>query len=91
VIETVDREKLLKALTKAVGEDGEMPRLYVQVNTGAEAQKSGVLPAELPAFLKLMRESYNLEPEGLMCIPPMGEAASPHFFLGRGKNNCDYR
>ena len=81
VIETVDREKLLKALTKAVGEDGEMPRLYVQVNTGAEAQKSGVLPAELPAFLKLMRESYNLEPEGLMCIPPMGEAASPHFWL----------
>lgn len=81
VIETVDREKLLKALTKAVGEDGKMPRLYVQVNTGAEAQKSGVLPAELPAFLKRMRETYDLEPEGLMCIPPMNEAASPHFWL----------
>ena len=81
VIETLDREKLLKALTKAVGEDGKMPRLYVQVNTGAEAQKSGVLPAELPAFLKLMRKTYDLEPEGLMCIPPMGEAASPHFWL----------
>ena len=81
VIETLDREKLLKALIKAVGKDGKMPRLYVQVNTGAEAQKSGVLPAELPAFLKLMRKTYDLEPEGLMCIPPMGEAASPHFWL----------
>jgi len=81
VIETVDREKLLKALVKAVGDAGKMPRLYVQVNTGEEDQKSGVLPAELPDFLKTMRETYNLEPEGLMCIPPMGEAASPHFWL----------
>ena len=80
VIETVDREKLLKALVKAVG-DGKMPRLYVQVNTGAEPQKSGVLPADLPAFLKTMRETYKLEPEGLMCIPPAGEAASPHFWM----------
>ena len=81
VIETVDREKLLKVLVKAVGKDGVMPRLYVQVNTGEEAQKSGVLPAKLPAFLKLMRETYHLEPEGLMCIPPAGEAASPHFWM----------
>ena len=81
VIETVDREKLLKALVKAIGDDGNMPRLYVQVNTGEEPQKAGVLPAELPAFLKLMRETYNLEPEGLMCIPPAGEAASPHFWM----------
>jgi pyridoxal phosphate enzyme (YggS family) len=80
VIETVDREKLVKALVKAVGE-GEMPRLYVQVNTGEEPQKSGILPAELPAFLKTMRETYALEPEGLMCIPPAGEAASPHFWM----------
>jgi len=81
VIETVDREKLLKALVKAVETAGKMPRLYVQVNTGEEAQKSGVLPAELPAFLKLMRGTYDLEPEGLMCIPPAGEAASPHFWM----------
>ncbi len=81
VIETVDREKLLKALVKAVGDDGTMPRLYVQVNTGEEEQKSGVLPADLPAFLKVMRETYGLEPEGLMCIPPADEAASPHFWL----------
>ena len=81
VIETVDREKLIKALVKAVGEDGQMPRLYVQVNTGEEDQKSGVCPADLPAFLKIMRETYKIEPEGLMCIPPAGEAASPHFWM----------
>jgi len=81
VIETVDREKLLKALMKAAGDAGKMPRLYVQVNTGEEDQKSGVLPADLPAFLKTMRGTYDLEPEGLMCIPPLGEAASPHFWL----------
>lgn len=81
VIETVDREKLLKALVKAGQAAGKMPRLYVQVNTGEEPQKSGVLPAALPDFLKLMRRTYNLEPEGLMCIPPAGEAASPHFWL----------
>jgi len=81
VIETVDREKLLKALVKAAETAGKMPRLYVQVNTGEEAQKSGVLPAELPAFLKLMRGTYDLEPEGLMCIPPADEAASPHFWM----------
>ncbi len=81
VIETVDREKLLKALVKAAEAHGSMPRLYVQVNTGAEPQKSGVLPDELPAFLTLMRDTYKLEPEGLMCIPPADEAASPHFWL----------
>jgi pyridoxal phosphate enzyme (YggS family) len=81
VIETVDREKLLKALVKVARAGGVMPRLYVQVNTGEEPQKSGVLPAALPAFLALMRDTYHLEPEGLMCIPPAGEAASPHFWM----------
>lgn len=84
VIETVDREKLLKALVKACEKTGRaMPRLYVQVNTGEEEQKSGVLPADLPAFLKTMRETYGLNPEGLMCIPPANEAASPHFWFLR--------
>lgn len=82
VIETVDREKLLKALLKACEKTSRaMPRLYVQVNTGEEEQKSGVLPADLPAFLKTMRETYGLTPEGLMCIPPASEAASPHFWF----------
>jgi pyridoxal phosphate enzyme (YggS family) len=81
VIETLDREKLLKALVKAGDKIGRRPRLYVQVNTGEESQKSGVLPSELEGFIAKMRETYNWEPEGLMCIPPQGEAASPHFWL----------
>lgn len=82
VIETVDREKLLKALVTACAKTGcAMPRLYVQVNTGEEPQKAGVMPADVPAFLRVMRETYNLEAEGLMCIPPMDEAASPHFWM----------
>ena len=81
VIETIDREKLLVTLSKAAEAHGSMPRLYVQVNTGEEDQKSGLAPKDLPAFLKTMRQDYKLEPEGLMCIPPMGEASSPHFWL----------
>ena len=81
VIETVDREKLLVTLSKAAEVYGSMPRLYVQVNTGEEEQKSGLAPKALPAFLRTMRQDYKLEPEGLMCIPPMGEAASPHFWM----------
>lgn len=81
VIETIDREKLLKTLAKARETLGSAPRLYVQVNTGEEDQKSGVLPEDVPVFIKLMRETYELSPEGLMCIPPQKEAASPHFWL----------
>ncbi len=82
VIETIDREKILGALVKACQKTEQpMPRLFVQVNTGEEPQKSGVLPADLPAFLKVMRETYGLTPEGLMCIPPAAEAASPHFWF----------
>ena len=81
VIETVDREKLVKAILKAADKIGRLPRLYVQVNTGEEAQKSGVLPQDLPEFLARLSSEYNLTPEGLMCIPPAGEAASPHFWF----------
>lgn len=81
VIETVDREKLLKTLSKAKETAKKFPRLYVQVNTGEEPQKSGLLPDEVSDFLKKMREEYGLTPEGLMCIPPLKEAPSPHFWL----------
>ena len=81
VIETLDREKLAKALVKAAEKIGRMPRLYVQVNTGQEPQKAGVAPSELSEFLKRLSSEYGLQPEGLMCIPPAGEAASPHFWL----------
>lgn len=81
VIETVDREKLVKALLKAGDKVGRMPEFLVQVNTGEEAQKSGVLPQDLDAFLLRLKSEYGLTPSGLMCIPPQGEAASPHFWL----------
>ena len=81
VIETLDREKLAKALAKAAEKTGRMPRLLVQVNTGEEPQKAGIAPKDVPQFLALLKETYNITPEGLMCIPPVGEAASPHFWL----------
>ena len=81
VIETLDREKLAKALVKAAEKVGRMPRLLVQVNTGEEPQKAGIAPQDVGDFLSLLKDTYNITPEGLMCIPPMGEAASPHFWL----------
>jgi len=81
VIETLDREKLAKALVKAAEKAGYMPRLLVQVNTGEEAQKAGIAPHEVSQFLKVLKATYDINPQGLMCIPPVGEAASPHFWL----------
>ena len=80
VIETLDREKLAKALLRSADKIGRMPRLLIQVNTGEEPQKSGVIPSELPGFIMRLRSEYKLNPEGLMCIPPTRQAASPHFW-----------
>ena len=81
VIETVDRESLAVALAQEHGKRGRLPRLLVQVNTGEEAQKAGVPPAEADAFLAACRERWGLAIEGLMCIPPVDEPPSPHFAL----------
>ncbi len=81
VIETVDREKLARTLAEVVQAAGRSPRLYVQVNTGEEPQKAGVAPTEVDGFLLRLRRVFGFEPEGLMCIPPVGEAAGPHFAL----------
>ena len=81
VIETLDREKLARVLADEVQKQGRSPRLCVQVNTGEEPQKAGVIPAEADAFIGLCRTTYGLEPEGLMCIPPVGEPCGPHFAL----------
>ena len=82
-IETLDREKLARSLADEVQKQGRRPRLYVQVNTGEEAQKAGVAPAEADAFIAAARTTYGLEPEGLMCIPPADEPPGPHFALLR--------
>ncbi|MBC8131273.1 MAG: YggS family pyridoxal phosphate-dependent enzyme [Rhizobiaceae bacterium] len=81
VIETVDREKIAKALAFEMEKQGKRPRLYVQVNTGEEAQKAGILPAEAVAFVAHCREAHGLAIEGLMCIPPAEENPGPHFAL----------
>lgn len=81
VIETVDREKIAAALAKEIQKHGRSPRLFVEINTGAEPQKAGVLPEDADTFLAICRERYGLNIEGLMAIPPAGEQASPHFAL----------
>ena len=81
VIETLDREKLAKSLANAIQKEGRAPRLYIEVNTGEEPQKAGVIPTEADAFVALVRETYGLAVEGLMCIPPADEPAFPHFAL----------
>jgi len=81
VIETLDRESLAVALAKAIQKVGRAPRLYVQVNTGEEPQKAGVIPTEADAFIAAARREHGFEIEGLMCIPPVDEAPGPHFAL----------
>jgi pyridoxal phosphate enzyme (YggS family) len=81
VIETLDRDKLARVLAEEIQRQGRGPRLYVQVNTGEEPQKAGVIPAEADAFIAAARTTYGLEPEGLMCIPPADEPPGPHFAL----------
>jgi len=81
VIQSVDREKIAKALAEEIARSGKHPRLFVQVNTGAEPQKAGILPQDADAFLAFCRETCGLTIEGLMCVPPVDEQASPHFAL----------
>lgn len=83
VIETLDREKLARFLADEIQKQGRTPRLYIQVNTGEEDQKAGVLPADADAFITACRQTYGLTIEGLMCIPPAEEPAGPHFALLR--------
>jgi pyridoxal phosphate enzyme (YggS family) len=80
-IHSVDRETLCEALAKEIAAQKRGPLLFVQINTGAEPQKAGVLPQDADAFLKNCAEKYGLKISGLMCIPPVDEAPGPHFAL----------
>jgi pyridoxal phosphate enzyme (YggS family) len=80
-IHSVDRASLCEALAKEIDKQGRAPTLFVQVNTGAEPQKAGVLPQDADGFLKACRDTYGLTIAGLMCIPPADEAPGPHFAL----------
>jgi pyridoxal phosphate enzyme (YggS family) len=81
VIHTLDRPSLAAALAKEIAKAAKKPSLLVQVNTGEEPQKGGVIPTEVDAFLESCRTKYGLEIEGLMCIPPAEDPPSPHFAL----------
>ena len=81
VIETVDREKIARALADEMKKQGRAPKLYVQVNTGLEPQKAGIEPKETVKFVELCRNELGLAIEGLMCIPPAEEDPMPHFRL----------
>lgn len=83
VIETLDREKLAVELAKEIARTGRTPMLYVQVNTGSEPQKAGILPSEADAFIRLCRAKHGLAISGLMCIPPAEQPPSPHFAMLR--------
>jgi pyridoxal phosphate enzyme (YggS family) len=80
VIHSVDRPKLARALARLADEIGRCPDLFVQVNTGAEPQKAGVLPDDADSMVAECR-TLGLPVAGLMCIPPVDEDASTHFRL----------
>ena len=81
VIETLDRPKLARALAREIDRTGRRPPCFIQVNTGAEPQKSGVPPDEADAFIEACRRDYGLPVAGLMCVPPIDEAPALHFAL----------
>lgn len=80
-IHSLDRPSLAGALAKEVARQARTPLLFVEINTGVEPQKGGVLPQDADAFLGACRDRYGLTIAGLMCIPPANEAPAPHFAL----------
>jgi len=83
-IHTVDRPRIAEAIAAAMLKLGRRPELFIEVNTGEEPQKAGVLPSKCGELLRLCREEFKLNIAGLMCIPPLEEAAGIHFaFLAK--------
>ncbi|MCC6887097.1 MAG: YggS family pyridoxal phosphate-dependent enzyme [Hyphomicrobiales bacterium] len=80
-IHVLDRPSLAVALAREIERQNRAPRLFVEVNTGGEPQKSGVLPDEADAFIRACRDEYRLPVAGLMCLPPADEPPAPHFAL----------
>ena len=83
VIESVDRPRLAQALAREMGHSGRRPPCLVEVNTGEEAQKAGILPADADGFISECRDRLELPVIGLMCVPPIDEEPAPHFALLR--------
>ena len=85
-IQTVDREKIAKALKKEEDNMQKKISYMIQINTGEEAQKSGIMPDDADSFFKYCKNDLKLNIKGLMCIPPYGEDSSIHFAYLRKKN-----
>ena len=81
VIHTVDREKIAKALATEMKKQERRLPVFIQVNTGSEPQKAGVLPKDADAFIAACVQEIGLDVIGLMCIPPFDEDPVPHFML----------
>lgn len=82
-IHSLDRSKLAAALASEFEKTPRRPALFIQVNTGAEPQKAGILPQDADRFIESCRDLYGLTITGLMCIPPADEPPAPHFALLR--------
>jgi len=83
-IHTIDRPKIAQAVADEMAKQGKRLNLFIEVNTGEEPQKAGVMPKEAAALLRLCREDLKLEIAGLMCIPPLDEEPAVHFaFLAK--------
>lgn len=80
-IHTVDRPKLARAISREIQKQGKKPKLFVQINTGDEPQKSGIRLDDVDKFVDQCRDEFKLEIEGLMCIPPVDEEPALHFAL----------
>jgi len=83
VIESVDRARLAQVLAREMDHSGRRPLCLIEVNTGEEPQKAGIMPAEADAFIIECRDRLGLPIIGLMCVPPIDEEPAPHFALLR--------
>ena len=83
VLESLDREKLARALAGEMAKRGRRPACFIQVNTGEEPQKAGIPPRQADSFIALCRSELGLPVAGLMCIPPVEEEPGLHFALLR--------
>lgn len=81
VIETIDREKIARAIAREMTAQDKKLKLFVQVNTGQESQKAGIAPQDTESFVRFCREELEMEIVGLMCIPPFDQEPGPHFAL----------
>ncbi len=81
VIQTLDRPRLARVLAREMAAQDKQLKLFIQINTGCEPQKAGVLPDQADEFIAMCRDDFEFDIAGLMCIPPFDENALPHFTL----------